>query len=74
MRRTGLGAGGWARDLQLLRVKLHVSKPEIQKVKARYRAVAPEKKKEKEEEEEEEGVANVSAQQYIRVSHTFVNA
>jgi len=49
---------GWARDLQLLRVKLHFSKPEEQKIKAPYRAVAPEKKKDK---EEEEGVTNVSA-------------
>lgn len=48
--------GDWARNLQLLRVKRHVSKPEEQKVKARYRAVAPEEKK----EEEEEWVVNVS--------------
>ena len=36
------GSGG--RELQLLRVKLHVSKPEEQKVRARYWAVTPEKK------------------------------
>jgi hypothetical protein len=51
--------GVWARDLQILRVKLDVSKPEERKVKARNRTIALEKKKDK--KEEEEGVANVSA-------------